>query len=59
MRIMGIVVDGPEKYGVRGKHHTLTIDVGDSLRIEKKELSSLDLELLKRQVRGERLLLVL
>jgi protein pelota len=58
MRIMGIVVNGPEKYGVRGKHHTLTIGVGDSLRIEKKELSSLDLELLKRQVRGERLLLV-
>lgn len=35
LRIRGIVVEGPEKFGVKGKHHTLNVDVGTVLTITK------------------------
>ncbi len=37
LRIRGVVVEGPEKYGVRGKHHTLSIDVGRDVTIVKEQ----------------------
>ena len=35
LRVRGVVVEGPEKYGVRGKYHTLNIDVGQEVAIMK------------------------
>lgn len=35
LRVRGIVVEGPEKYGVKGKYHTLSIDAGDEVVITK------------------------
>ena len=35
LRIRGLVVEGPEKYGVLGKYHTINIDVGRELEIMK------------------------
>lgn len=35
LRIRGIVVDGPEEYGVKGKHHTLSIGIGDTVTVWK------------------------
>jgi protein pelota len=35
IRITGIVVSAPEKFGIKGKHHTLNVSVGDVLEIEK------------------------
>ncbi len=37
LRIKGIVVEGPEKFGVKGHYHTLNIDIGNVLTIVKKE----------------------
>lgn len=39
LRIHGIIVEGPEKFGVKGSHHTLHIDLGNELTIIKKEWS--------------------
>jgi protein pelota len=35
LRVRGIVVEGPEKYGVQGKYHTLSIEPGRELDIVK------------------------
>ncbi len=35
LRIRGIVVEGPEKFGVKGHYHTLNIDTGTALTIYK------------------------
>ena len=35
LRVRGIVVEGPEKYGVQGKYHTLSIDVGQEVVVVK------------------------
>ncbi|MEM1610445.1 MAG: hypothetical protein QXQ57_02220 [Sulfolobales archaeon] len=37
LRIKGIIVEGPEEYGLRGSHHTLSIDVGMSVEVVKRE----------------------
>lgn len=35
LRIRGVVVEGPEKYGVKGKYHTLSVNVGTELTVMK------------------------
>ncbi len=35
LRVRGVVVEGPEKYGVKGKYHTLSIDVGQEVDVFK------------------------
>ena len=37
LRIRGVVVEGPERFGVKGKHHTITIDVGQEVTIVKED----------------------
>ncbi len=37
LRIRGVVVEGPERFGVKGKHHTITVDVGQEVTIVKEE----------------------
>jgi protein pelota len=37
LRVRGVVVEGPEKYGVQGKHHTLSIEPGREVDIIKPE----------------------
>ncbi|MEM2021086.1 MAG: mRNA surveillance protein pelota [Zestosphaera sp.] len=39
LRIHGIIVEGPEEYGLRGSHHTLNVDVGSELKVFKEGLS--------------------
>jgi len=49
LRISGIIVDGPEKLGVKGKHHTITIGVGDTIKvIKEKKWEEHELEYIKR-----------
>lgn len=48
LRIAGIVVDGPEEYGVKGKHHTLTVGVGDVVAIIKERWSDFELHYIER-----------
>lgn len=35
LRLRGIIIEGPEKYGVKGKHHTLNIAPGSKIIIWK------------------------
>ena len=35
LRVRGIVVEGPEKYGVKGKRHTISINLGTPVEIIK------------------------
>lgn len=37
LRIKGVIVEGPDEYGLKGSHHTLSIDVGMSVDILKKD----------------------
>ncbi|MEM2005145.1 MAG: mRNA surveillance protein pelota [Zestosphaera sp.] len=39
LRIHGVVVEGPEEYGLKGSHHTLNVDVGGELTIFKESWS--------------------
>ncbi|MCY0850866.1 mRNA surveillance protein pelota [Sulfuracidifex metallicus] len=36
LRIHGIVLDAPEKYSVKGSHHTINLDIGDDITIIRK-----------------------
>ncbi len=35
LRVRGIVVEGPERFGVKGKRHTISIGVGSELEVTK------------------------
>jgi len=37
LRISGIVVEGPEEYGVRGKHHSMVVAPGHVIGLERME----------------------
>uniref|UniRef100_A0A7C4NPK7 Protein pelota homolog n=3 Tax=Staphylothermus marinus TaxID=2280 RepID=A0A7C4NPK7_STAMA len=37
LRIHGVIVEGPEEYGVKGKYHTLSIGIGDKITIWKEK----------------------
>lgn len=58
LRIRGIVVDGPEEYGVKGHYHTLSIGVGDVIEIRKEEWGRGELELIERGARKKRRVLL-
>lgn len=59
LRIRGIVVEGPERFGVKGHHHTLNIEPGKPLIIWKDEWSKNELEIMNRFTsRKQRILLV-
>lgn len=47
LRIRGIVIDGPEEYGVRGKYHTLSLGLGDVLSVIKEKWSEFELEMIR------------
>lgn len=47
LRIRGIVVDAPDKYGVKGKHHTINVEPGTILVVEKKNWRSYELRKLE------------
>ena len=59
LRIKGVVVEGPERFGVKGKHHTITVDVGQEVTIIKEEgWPKPLLDRLKAQSRGLKALIV-
>ncbi|QGA55091.1 mRNA surveillance protein pelota [Sulfolobus sp. E5-1-F] len=49
LRIHGIIEDAPEKFGIRGAHHTINLDIGDEIIIVKQQWSKYALDKLKRQ----------
>jgi protein pelota len=58
LRIHGIVVEGPDRFGVLGSHHTLTVGVGDEITVYKSSWSPKLLEDLMKIVRPMNMLLV-
>lgn len=59
LRIHGIIVDGPEEYGLKGSHHTFNVDVGSELEVVKESWSISELRRLERaSKRGVKALLV-
>jgi len=36
LRLYGVIVEGPEEYGLRGKHHAMTIEPGQVVVIERR-----------------------
>ncbi|MEM3270620.1 MAG: mRNA surveillance protein Pelota, partial [Metallosphaera sp.] len=48
LRIHGIVRDAPEKYGIKGSHHTINLDIGNEIIIIKQWTKHL-LEKIKKQ----------
>ncbi|MCX8184262.1 MAG: mRNA surveillance protein pelota [Sulfolobales archaeon] len=48
LRVHGKVVEGPEKYGVKGSYHTLNIDVGTELAIVKSKWTQEQISRLKK-----------
>ncbi len=53
LRVKGVIVEGPEEYGLRGSHHTLSIDVGMSIDIVKKS-GKIDLRFVEKILRLSR-----
>jgi len=39
LRVHGVIVEGPEEYGLRGSHHTLNVDVGSEITLFKESLN--------------------
>ncbi len=37
LRVRGIVVKGPDRFGIQGSHHTFSIGVGDEIVLEREE----------------------
>ncbi len=61
LRIKGVIVHGPERYGLKGSYHTLSIDVGSVVEIWKAEerLSSWIINKLRSSTqKGRRAILV-
>lgn len=59
LRIHGVIVDGPEEYGLRGSYHTFNVDVGSELEVIKDLWDTSLLRRLERaSSRGIRALLV-
>jgi len=58
LRVHGIVVEGPDKFGVKGSHHTLNIDVGSEVTLFKKQWNPRILDELLRFVKPYKAILV-
>ncbi len=48
LRIRGVVVEGPEEYGVKGKYHTLNVEPGDKIVIWKEKWPMYQVDRLER-----------
>jgi protein pelota len=48
LRVSGIIVDGPEEFGVKGKHHTVAIGVGDVIAIIRDKWDEYELAFIKK-----------
>ncbi|ARM75767.1 mRNA surveillance protein pelota [Acidianus manzaensis] len=49
LRIHGLVLDAPEKYSVKGSHHTINLDIGDEIVIIKDKWNKSTIDRIYRQ----------
>ena len=53
LRVHGVIIEAPEKFGLKGLHHTISLDIGSELQIMKEKWSSIALKRLKTTLRRE------
>jgi protein pelota len=59
LRVGGVIVEGPEELGVKGKHHTVVIGVGDVITLIKEKWEKHELDYVKRfSTRRPRIIIV-
>ncbi len=58
LRVHGVVVEGPDRFGVKGSHHTINVDVGSEVTIYKQNWNPRVLDELLRLVRPIKALLI-
>lgn len=49
LRIHGKILDAPERFGIKGAYHTINLDIGDEIVIEKTHWNKFEIEKIKRQ----------
>lgn len=49
LRISGVIEEAPERFGIKGSHHTVNVDVGDELVIIKKKWNKFAINKIFRQ----------
>ncbi len=54
LRMTGVVIRGPERYGIQGKYHTLNIGVGGVVEVERKEWSNAHISIIEKAVKASR-----
>ncbi|BCU67128.1 mRNA surveillance protein Pelota [Sulfolobales archaeon HS-7] len=60
LRIHGIIIEAPERYGIKGFHHTINLDLGNPLVIIKSKWTTFELERLRKaEERREGVMIVL
>ncbi len=59
LRVRGIVVVGPERYGVKGHYHTLNIDIGSVITIVKEHWPRYILKRIERSCVRRRIILLI
>jgi len=55
LRVNGQVIEAPEKFGIKGSYHTITVSAGKPITILKEEWLKHDLERIERASKGEAL----
>ncbi|HDI02128.1 MAG TPA: mRNA surveillance protein pelota [Ignisphaera sp.] len=58
LRIHGVVVEGPDRFGVKGSHHTINVDIGHEITLFKQSWSPKLIDELLKLVRPVKLILV-
>lgn len=58
LRIHGIIEDAPERYGIKGSHHTINLDVGDEILIIKEKWGKFELDRIYKQAQKHNKVLV-
>ncbi|AHC50594.1 mRNA surveillance protein Pelota [Sulfolobus acidocaldarius SUSAZ] len=49
LRIHGLILDAPERFGIKGAHHTVNLDIGDEVIIIKEQWNNYELEKIREQ----------
>lgn len=58
LRIHGIILDAPEKYSIKGAHHTINLDIGDEIIIIKDKWNKSILDRIYKQAEKKNKVLI-
>ncbi|TRM75041.1 mRNA surveillance protein pelota [Sulfolobus sp. E1] len=58
LRIHGIIEDAPERFGIKGAHHTVNLDIGDEIVIIKDHWSKYAVDRIYKQAKSKNNILI-